>query len=55
MCESASLQLDSQTYLQSNVAELTTLSQSVHFRHGGIQETLILEDQIAVWNHLGKF
>lgn len=40
-------------YLQSNVAELSTLSQSVHFGHSGIQETLIFKDQITVWNHLG--
>lgn len=42
-------------YLQSNVAELATLSQSVHFGHGGIQETFVLKDQITVWNHLGEF
>lgn len=42
-------------YLQSNVAELTALSQSVHFGHGGVQEILILKDQITIWNHLGKF
>lgn len=42
-------------YLQSNITELTTLPQSIHFGHGGIQETLILKDQITVWNHLGKF
>lgn len=46
--------LDS-TYLQSNIAELTTLSQRVHFSHSGIQETLILKDQIPVWNHLSEF
>lgn len=44
-----------QTYLQSDVAELTTLSQSVHFGHGGIQETFVLKDQITIWNHLGEF
>lgn len=42
-------------YLQSDIAELAALSQGVHFGHGGIQETLVLEDQITVWNHLGKF
>lgn len=44
-----------QPYLQSNVAELTTFPQRVHFGHGGVQETFILEDQITVWNHLGEF
>lgn len=43
------------TYLQSNVTELSTLSQSIHFGHGRIQETFILKDQITVWNHVGKF
>lgn len=42
-----------ETYLQSDITELATLSQSVHFGHGGIQESLILKDQITVWNHLG--
>lgn len=40
-------------YLQSDIAELTALSQGIHFGHGGIQETLVLKNQIAVWNHLG--
>lgn len=39
-------------YLQSDIAELTTLSQGVHFGHGGIQETFVLKNQTAVWNHL---
>lgn len=41
------------SYLQSNVAELTTLSQGVHFGHSGIQETLILKDQVPIRNHFG--
>ena len=42
-----------ETYLQSHITELTTLPQSVHLRHSGIQETLIFKDQITVGNHFG--
>lgn len=40
-------------YLQSYITELSTLSQSVHLGHSGIQEALIFKDQITIWNHLG--
>lgn len=39
--------------LQSDVAELAALPQGVHLGHGGIQEGLVLEDQISIRDHFG--
>lgn len=37
--------------LQSDVAELSTLPQGIHLGHSGIQEGLVLEDQISIRYH----